>query len=79
MTTQIAIRLDAQELETLDTEVSEGRAANRSEAVRLGTARIQRDQRFRAEEAILIDIVRRGESIYPDFDALPNLAHPTLD
>lgn len=37
MTTQLAIRLDAGELEALDTEVVEGRAANRSVAVRAGS------------------------------------------
>lgn len=79
MTTQIAIRLDDHELEALDTEVVEGRAANRSEAVRRGIARLQRDQRYRREEATLLDLARRGESVYPDLDGLLDLPHPALD
>ena len=79
MTTQIAIRLDDGELAALDIEVVEGRAANRSEAVRRGIARLQRDQRYRGEEAILIDLARRGETVYPDLDGLLDLPHPALD
>ena len=79
MTTQIAIRLSDLELEALDLEVVEGRAANRSEAVRRGIARLQRDQRYRREEATLIDLARRGESVYPDLDGVLDLPHPVLD
>jgi Arc/MetJ-type ribon-helix-helix transcriptional regulator len=79
MTTQIAIRLDDGELAALDIEVVEGRAANRSEAVRRGIARLQRDQRYRGEEATLIDLARRGEAVYPDLDGLLDLPHPVLD
>lgn len=79
MTTQIAIRLDDGELAALDTEVVEGRAANRSEAVRRGIARLQRDQRYRREEATLVDLARRGEAVYPDLDGLLDLPHPVLD
>ncbi len=68
MTTQIAIRLDDRELAALDAEVTEGRAANRSDAVRRGIARLQRDQRYRSEEAILIDLTRRSQAIYPDLE-----------
>ncbi len=79
MTTQIAIRLNDGELAALDIEVVEGRAANRSEAVRRGIARLQRDQRYRGEEATLIDLARRGEAVYPDLDGLLDLPHPALD
>ncbi|MBA3418250.1 MAG: type II toxin-antitoxin system ParD family antitoxin [Geodermatophilaceae bacterium] len=79
MTTQIAIRLDDRELAVLDAEVVEGRAANRSEAVRQGIARLLRDQRYRAEEAALVEIARRGEPVYPDLDGLLDLPHPSLD
>jgi len=79
MTTQIAIRLDDRELAALDAEVADGRAATRSEAVRHGIARLQRDQRYRGEEAILIDLARRGETIYPDLDGVLDLPHPALD
>jgi len=50
MTTKIAIRLTDGELAVLDAEITEGRAANRSEAIRHGIARLQRDRRYRAEE-----------------------------
>lgn len=79
MTRQIAIRLDDDEFEALDAEVVEGRAANRSEAVRRGIARLQRDQRYRREEATLIDLARRGESVYPDLDGILDLPRPPLD
>ena len=79
MTTQIAIRLDDDELAALDVEVVEGRAANRSEAVRRGIARLQRDQRYRGEEATLIDLARRGEAVYPDLDGLLDVPHSALD
>jgi len=79
MTTQIAIRLDDSELAALDAEVRAGRAANRSEAVRRGIAHIQREQRYRGDEATLIDLARRGEPVYPDLEGLPDLPHPELD
>jgi len=79
VTTQIAVRLDDRELAALDTEVVEGRAANRSEAVRHGIARLQRDQRYRGEEAVLLDLARRGEPVYPDLDGVLELPHPALD
>ena len=79
MTTQIAIRLDDRELAALDAEVVEGRAANRSEAVRHGIARLQRDQRYRGEEAVLLDVARRGEPIYPGLVGALDLPHPALD
>ncbi len=79
MTTQIAIRLDDRELAALDAEVVEGRAANRSDAVRRGIARLQREQRYRGEEAALIDLARRRESVYPDLDGVLDLPHATLD
>jgi Arc/MetJ-type ribon-helix-helix transcriptional regulator len=80
MTIQIAIRLDEGELAALDTEVTAGRAANRSDAVRRGIARMQREQRYRDDEATLIDLARRGEPVYPDLDGLlDHLPHPPLD
>ncbi len=79
MTTQIAIRLDDREVAALDAEVAEGRAANRSEAVRQGIARLLRDQRYRAEEASLVEIAGRGETVYPDLDGLLDLPHRPLD
>lgn len=79
MTTQIAIRLDDRELAALDAEVAEGRAANRSEAVRRGIARLRRDQRYRGEEATLIELARRGEPVYPELDGVLELPHPPLD
>lgn len=79
MTTQIAFRLEDDDLRTLDTEIADGRAANRSEAVRHGIARLRRDQRYRHDEAILLDLALRGESVYPDLDEILDLPHPSLD
>ena len=78
MTRQIAVRLDQAELATLDTEVVEGRAASRSEAVRHAIARLQRDQRYRQEEATLADLARRKEPVYPDLDGVLDLPHREL-
>ena len=79
MTTRIAMRLDDLELAALDAEVRAGRAANRSDAVRRGIARLQRDQRYRSDEATLIELARRGEPVYPDLHGLLDLPHPALD
>lgn len=79
MSTQIAIRLSADELDALDVEVQEGRAASRSEAVRRSIAHLTRSQRYRAEEAKLIEIARRGESVYPDLEGVLDLPSVPLD
>lgn len=79
MSTQIAVRLEEAELAALDVEVAEGRAANRSDAVRHGIARLRRDQRYRGEEATLIELARRGERVYPDLDGILDLLRPSLD
>jgi len=79
MSTQIAIRLDDRELAALDAEVAAGRAANRSDAVRRSINRLRRDQRYRSDEVRLSELARRGEAVYPDFDAMRDLRHPPLD
>lgn len=79
MTTQIAVRLDDAELEALDAEVAQGRASNRSDAVRRSIARLRRDQRYRGEEGVLLDLARRGEALYPDLEGILDLPHPSLD
>jgi Arc/MetJ-type ribon-helix-helix transcriptional regulator len=79
MTTQIAIRIDDAELAALDVEVAEGRAGSRSDAVRRGIARLQREQRYRSDEAVLIELARRGEALYPDLEGVLAVPHPRLD
>lgn len=79
MSTQIAIRLDDDELAALDDEVRAGRAASRSDAVRRGIAHLRRAQRYRNEEAALRELVDRGQAIYPDLADLLDLQHPQLD
>jgi Arc/MetJ-type ribon-helix-helix transcriptional regulator len=79
MSTQIAIRLTDDELDALDVEVKEGRATSRSDAVRRGIAYIQRVQRYRTEEAKLLELVRQGLPVYPDLEGLRDLPHPPLD
>lgn len=79
MTTQIAVRLEPDELNALDAEVRAGRAASRSDAVRRGIAHLKRAQRYRGDEAVLVDLARRGETAYPDLDDLHVLPPPPLD
>jgi hypothetical protein len=43
------------------------------------TCRRRRDQRYRTEEATLIELARRGEAVYPDHDGLLDLPHQPLD
>lgn len=66
-------------LAALDVEVTEGRAANRSTAVRRGIARLQREQGYRGEEAILTELARRGDLVYPELSDVVELPHPPLD
>ncbi len=77
-TTQIAVRLTPDELDALDAEVAEGRASSRSDALRRSIARLQRGQRYRAEERVLVELARRGEPVYPDLEGLV-VPHPELD
>lgn len=79
MTQQIAIRLDTDELAALDLEVVQGRAGSRTEAVRRSITRLQREQRYRAEEALLVELARQGRAVYPDLNWDVDLPHPTLD
>lgn len=79
MGTQIAVRLDDEELAALDDEVRAGRAASRSEAVRRSIAYLRREQRYRLEEQALLDLARRGEPVYPDLAGWLDLPHPPLD
>jgi Arc/MetJ-type ribon-helix-helix transcriptional regulator len=79
MSTQIAIRLDDQELAALDDEVKAGRAGSRSDAVRRGIAYLRREQRYRREEETLLDLARRGEAVYPDLSGLLDVSHAPLD
>ena len=79
MSVQIAVRLDDDAVEALDAEVAQGRATSRSDAVRRGIAYLQREQRYRGEEATLIEVARRGGSLYPGLDGLHDLSHPPLD
>jgi Arc/MetJ-type ribon-helix-helix transcriptional regulator len=79
MTTQIAIRLDDDEVAALDAEVTEGRAANRSDAVRRSIDRLKREQRYRKEEAVLLELARRGEAVYPDLEGITDITWPDRD
>jgi Arc/MetJ-type ribon-helix-helix transcriptional regulator len=79
MTTQIAIRLDDDEVAALDAEVTEGRAANRSDAVRRSIERLKREQRYRKEEAVLLELARRGEAVYPDLEGITDITWPDRD
>jgi Arc/MetJ-type ribon-helix-helix transcriptional regulator len=79
VTTQIAIRLQEQELAALDLEVAEGRATSRADAVRRGIAYLERSQRYRGEEQTLLRLARNTDVVYPDLEVLLDLPHPKLD
>jgi len=79
VSTQIAIRLDDDELAALDAEVRAGRAASRSDAVRRGIAYVQRAQRYRAEDAVPRALAIRGESVHPGLEGLGEVPTPPLD
>lgn len=79
VSTQIAIRLQEHELAALDLEVAEGRASNRVDAVRRGIAYLERAQRYRSEEAVLLDLAKRTDIIYPDLEVWLDLPHPEID
>lgn len=76
-TTRITVRLSPDELAALDAEVAEGEADSRSDAMRRSIARLRRDQRYRAEERVLVDLARRGEPVHPDLEGLV-APHPAL-
>jgi Arc/MetJ-type ribon-helix-helix transcriptional regulator len=79
VSTQIAIRLDDEELAALDAEVAEGRAASRSDAVRRSIGYLQRQRRYRSDEARLLELARRGDLVDPDLEAWVDLPPPPLD
>lgn len=79
VSTQIAIRLGSAELAALDVEVAQGRATSRSDAVRRSILYLQRAQRYRDEEASLIELARNGEPVYPELDGMLSAEHPLLD
>ena len=78
MSSQIAVRLQDMELDAVDREVAEGRAATRSDAVRRAIAYLAREQRYRAEQAVLRDLADRGEPVYPDLEGLLDVPVPPL-
>jgi hypothetical protein len=39
----------------------------------------QRAHRYRAEEATLLELARRGEFVYPDLAVIVDLPHPHVD
>jgi Arc/MetJ-type ribon-helix-helix transcriptional regulator len=79
VSTQIAIRLGADELNALDEEVKAGRAASRSDAVRRAIGYLSREQRYRHEDATLLVLAKRGEPVHPDLEGILDLPHPRLD
>jgi len=66
--TQIAVRLDESAVRSLDDEVDSGFAPSRSEAIRQLIRRLEREQRYRRDDAILAELAARGEAAYPDLD-----------
>jgi len=66
VSTQIAVRLEAKELQILDAEVAAGRASTRSEAVRKGIAMMERQHAYQREAQTLKEYAKSGDSLYPD-------------
>lgn len=66
MSTQIAVRLEPDELAALDAEVAAGRARSRSDAVRKSITYLDRHQAYRQETEILKSFAVSGEPLYPD-------------
>jgi Arc/MetJ-type ribon-helix-helix transcriptional regulator len=79
MSMQIAVRLQEHEVAALDREVSEGRAASRADAVRRGIAYLERAQRYRKDEAILLELARRADIVYPDLEVILELPQVEID
>ncbi|MGF1661712.1 MAG: ribbon-helix-helix domain-containing protein [Kineosporiaceae bacterium] len=79
MSTQIAVRLSEDDLAALDREVAEGRAGSRSEALRRGIAYIRRQQRYRNDDAVLLELTRREEAVYPELEGLGSVVPPAID
>ena len=79
--TQIAVRLDESAVRSLDAEVDAGFATTRSEVIRQLIRRLEREQRYRRDEAILADLAARDEAAYPDLDGLlaRRQSFPALD
>ena len=79
--TQIAVRLDESAVRSLDDEVQSGFATTRSEVIRQLIRRLEREQRYRRDEAILAELAARGEAVYPDLDGMiaSRTSFPTLD
>jgi Arc/MetJ-type ribon-helix-helix transcriptional regulator len=70
MSKQIAVRIDAAEVETLDWAVASGAAQSRSAAVRLAIAYLERRQRYDREQPILAHLHAAGREPYPDLAGL---------
>ena len=61
MTTQVPVRMTESDLAVLDELITQGRFANRSEALRAGLARLLHDERERTIDAAY----RRGYAEHP--------------
>jgi len=76
MTTQIAVRLEDDQLAFLDSQVSSGVASNRADVVRMAIARLQRRERA------VIDLAKIVSAPYVEFDDMHEAASadaPDLD
>jgi len=71
MSSQIAIRLNDEELAILDAEVANGRALNRSDAVRRSITYLDRYRGYRQDADIMSRIRMSGEELYPDLASIP--------
>jgi Arc/MetJ-type ribon-helix-helix transcriptional regulator len=68
---QLTIRLNDKELAELDTEVAQGRATNRRDAVRRAIADLDRRRTYEGDADIFTQLRDRGEAVDPDLESIP--------
>jgi metal-responsive CopG/Arc/MetJ family transcriptional regulator len=79
-TTQIAVRLNDAELETLDAEVTAHRATNRSTAIRQQIAKLSQQQAAEKDVEIILAATANGQPLYPDLeDMFDSFTYPPVD
>ena len=71
MSSQIAVRLNDEELAILDAEVTCGRARSRSDAVRRSITYLDRYRGYRQDADIMARLHANGEELYPDLASIP--------
>ncbi|MDR1851419.1 MAG: ribbon-helix-helix domain-containing protein [Propionibacteriaceae bacterium] len=66
MSVQIAVRLEAEDVELLDSLVAEHQAANRSDAIRSMIDKTRREIRYEEESKLMSELLSKGQPVYPE-------------